>query len=56
MQISMGGDKAYFLEIGEPAKIANIYIFDTDKKDLNCVTIAEQEQYHTTWLESLYRG
>lgn len=57
MQISMGGDKAYLLVLGKSANLKDIYrIFDTDKKPLNCVTVAEQENYYARWLDSLLGG
>jgi hypothetical protein len=51
---SMGyGEKAYRLEIGRPARSADIVsIFDT-APGVNPATVAEQEQFYREWLRSI---
>ncbi|MDW8585905.1 hypothetical protein Q7V18_08640 [Streptococcus suis] len=54
LQMAMGGDKAYLLELGKQATIQNVYdIFDTDKPDLDCVTVLEQKEFYNQWFYSL---
>lgn len=54
LQIAMGGEKAYPLELGKQATIQNVYdIFDTDKPDLACVTVLEQKEFYNQWFYSL---
>ncbi len=46
VQMNFGGEKAYFLEMGKQASLNNVYkIFDQDKPNLNCVSVAEQKQF-----------
>ena len=50
MQLNFGGEKAYFLEMGKQASLNNVYeIFDQDKPNLNCVSVAEQKQFYEDW-------
>lgn len=56
LQMSMGGEKAYHLELGKPASLKNVYeIFGTDKPVLECVTVEEQRKFYDTWLNSIVR-
>ncbi|MFS9274805.1 hypothetical protein QM453_03450 [Streptococcus mitis] len=53
LQMVMGGEKAYLLELGRQARIQNVYnIFDTDKPDLDCVTVLEQREFYNQWFDS----
>ena len=57
MQMNFGGEKAYFLEMGKQASLNNVYeIFDQDKPNLNCVSVAEQKQFYDDWFTSLVGG
>ena len=57
MQLNFGGEKAYFLEMGKQASLNNVYeIFDQDKPNLNCVSVAEQKQFYDDWFTSLVGG
>ena len=57
MQMNFGGEKAYFLEMGKQASLNNVYeIFDQDKPNLNCVSVAEQKQFYDDWFISLVGG
>ena len=54
LQMAMGWEKAYLLELGRQARIQNVYnIFDTDKPDLDCVTVIEQREFYNQWFDSL---
>lgn len=54
LQMAMGGEKAYLLEIGKQATLQNIYdIFDTNKPNLDCVTVLEQKEFYNQWFHSL---
>ncbi|HEM3442212.1 TPA: hypothetical protein U1B40_000871 [Streptococcus suis] len=54
LQMAMGGEKAYLLEIGKQARIQNVYdIFEMNKPDLDCVTVLEQEEFYNQWFNSL---
>ncbi|WP_102272785.1 hypothetical protein [Cytobacillus massiliigabonensis] len=54
MQLSMGtGELAYQLTLGKPAATEDIvHIFEYDDK-LNCVSFAEQLQFHQKWFNRL---
>ena len=57
MQMNFGGEKAYFLEMGKQASLNNVYeIFDQDKPNLDCVSVAEQKQFYDDWFTSLVGG
>ena len=43
--------------MGKQASLNNVYeIFDQDKPNLNCVSVAEQKQFYDDWFTSLVGG
>jgi len=53
MMRDMGGEKAYRLKIGSPAKMADVVdIFDVDREAFIPGTVAEQEQYYELWVQT----
>lgn len=54
MQLSFGSQKAYSLTLGQQTRLTDcVDIFETDKNNLTCVTVQEQENFYDQWFVSL---